>query len=293
MTLPQHPQANEIIGRICVERNARAVSAARFVPPVSPGAGDAARQPGTLSENGHGSGHGAADQVSAAGFHSRYRLNLGDGRSGDEEITVESPLAGRHQLRNVALAIAAAQELRQFGFPIAPSHVERGIRATQWPGRFQFLPAANGLPGIILDVGHNPAGAWALRSTLSEYCPENRLIFLFGAMRDKAIGEITEILFPLAEHVIVTQARSPRAATPQEIRAAAERTSAEIHCEPSVAAGLNRVREMLRSGPNQSAHNGDSRHAAHSALPGPTDLLLVITGSIYVVGEVLQILGNE
>ena len=292
VTLPQHPQANEVIGRICVERNARAVSAARFVPPVSPGAGDAGRQPGAMPENGRGSDHSSAAQGAAAGFRSRYRLNLGDGRSGDDEITVESPLVGRHQLRNVALAIAAARELKQFGFPIAPSHVERGIRITQWPGRFQFLPAADGLPGIILDVGHNPAGAWALRSTLSQYCPESRLIFLFGAMRDKAIAEIAEILFPLAEQVIVTQARSPRAATPEEIRAAAGRASAEIHCEPSVADGLNRVREMVRSGADQFAHEGDPREAARTAFPQPKDLLLVITGSIYIVGEALQILGK-
>ena len=293
VTLPQHPEANQVIGRICLERNARAVSAARFVPPVSPGAGRAGRQPGGMSENGNGFDQAASHRGGAPGFRSRYRLNLGDGGAGDDEITVKSPLVGRHQLRNVALAIAAAQELKPFGFPITPRQVESGIEATQWPGRFQFLPPGDGLPGIILDVAHNPAGAWALRSTLSEYCPENRLIFLFGAMRDKAIGEITEILFPLAGQVIVTRARSPRAATPEEIQAAAERTSAEIQCQPSVAASLNCVREMVRAASPPPPPGSNLPGAAARHLPQPGDLLLVITGSIYVVGEALQILGIE
>ncbi len=58
----------------------------------------------------------------------------------------------------------------------------------------------------MLDVAHNPAGAWALRSALSERYDDRPLIFVFGAMRDKAISEMTEILFPLAERVIATQA---------------------------------------------------------------------------------------
>ena len=68
---------------------------------------------------------------------SRYPLQV-MGR----EITVETPLIGRHQLRNVALAIAAAEELGRQGFPVTAESIERGIRETNWPGRFQVLPAA-------------------------------------------------------------------------------------------------------------------------------------------------------
>ena len=77
-------------------------------------------------------------------------------------------------------------------------------------------------------MAHNPAGAWALRSTLSAGYPERPLTFIFGAMRDKAIGEMAEILFPLAERVIVTRADNPRSASADEIREAASRTSVAI-----------------------------------------------------------------
>jgi dihydrofolate synthase/folylpolyglutamate synthase len=182
-----------------------------------------------------------------------------------KEILVETPLVGRHQLRNVALAVAAAEELSKQGFPITAGSIERGIRETSWPGRFQVI---RGTPEIVLDVAHNPAGAWALRSTLSACYEDRRIIFVFGAMRDKAIGEIAEILFPLAEHVIATSADNPRSATPEEIREAASRTQSEIEMRPDVASALQRARELAGA-----------------------DGIVVVTGSIYVVGEAMRALG--
>jgi dihydrofolate synthase/folylpolyglutamate synthase len=185
-----------------------------------------------------------------------------------EEILVETPLVGRHQLRNVALAIAAADELSKQGFSaITASSIERGIRETRWPGRFQVVPAHEGWPEIVLDVAHNPAGAWALRSALSERYDDRPLIFVFGAMRDKAISEMTEILFPLAERVIATRPENPRSATPEEIQQAASRTATEIEPVANVKAALERAREA--AGKNA---------------------IVVITGSIYLVGEAMGIL---
>ena len=132
-----------------------------------------------------------------------------------KQILVETPLVGRHQLRNVALAIAAAEQVAKKGFSgITAESIERGIRETTWPGRFQVIEPKPGWPEIVLDVAHNPAGAWALRSALSERYGDRTLVFVFGAMRDKAISEMAEILFPMADRVIATHAGNPRAATP-------------------------------------------------------------------------------
>jgi dihydrofolate synthase/folylpolyglutamate synthase len=184
------------------------------------------------------------------------------------QIIVESPLLGRHQLRNIALAIASAEELGRQRFPITSESVERGIRETRWPGRFQIIPSKSDAPEYVLDVAHNPAGAWALRSTLSA-CYEGRPItFVFGAMRDKAIGEMAEILFPLADHVIATHADNPRSATPEEICESASRISVEIDQAANVSAALDRARAITPSGG-----------------------VIVITGSIYIVGEAMRNLG--
>ena len=117
-------------------------------------------------------------------------------------------------------------------------------------------------------MAHNPAGAWALRSALSERYDNRPLIFVFGAMRDKAISEMTEILFPLADRVIATRPANPRSASPEEIQQAGSRTGAEIETVAEIEAALDRAR----------------------AAAGPKTVM-VVTGSIYLVGEAMRILG--
>ncbi len=252
VTLPQQPEANDVIGNTILELGARGVSAVQHVPPVSPGSGEYL-VPSRES------------RVSSPGGSSyRYPLEVMG-----KQIVVESPLVGRHQLRNVALAVAAAEELSKLGIAgITPQSIERGIRETRWPGRFQMLPARLGWPETVLDVAHNPAGAWALRSALSERYDDRPLIFVFGAMRDKAISEMTEILFPLALRVIATRPDNPRAASPEEIQQAGGRTGAEIEAVADVAEALERARD--------------------AAGPGS---VMVVTGSIYLVGEAMRVLG--
>ena len=245
VTLPQQPEANDVIGNTILDLGARGVSAVQYVPPVSPGSTDYLK-PGTDPN-----------------FRSRYPLQVFG-----KQILVETPLVGRHQLRNVALAIATAEELNKQGMAsITAESIERGIRETRWPGRFQVIPRHAGWPEIALDVAHNPAGAWALRSALSERYDDRPLVFVFGAMRDKAISEMTEILFPLAARVIATRPENPRSASADEIEQAGSRTGAEIEAVAEVAAALDRARQAA----------------------GPQGVI-VVTGSIYLVGEVMRLL---
>jgi dihydrofolate synthase / folylpolyglutamate synthase len=249
VTLPQLPEANDVLGNAILDAGARAVNAVPYVPPLSPTAGQ---------------------WPVVGGQPQRYALDVCG-----ETIQVESPLVGRHQLRNVALAIAAAEELRNHGVvQITAATIAQGIRQTHWLGRFQVLPATADNPEYVLDVAHNPAGAWALRATLSAAYRDlengREITLVFGVMRDKAMQEITEILFPIARHVIVTHANNPRSASPDEIRQAAARVAlgVDIAEAENVASALTQARTIA----------------------GPSGLI-VVTGSIYVVGEAMQELG--
>ena len=153
---------------------------------------------------------------------------------------------------------------------ITAESIERGIRETHWPGRFQVVPPTANRPEIVLDVAHNPAGAWALRSALSERCGDRPLIFIFGAMRDKAISEMTEILFPLAARVIATRPENPRSASPEEIAQAANRTGTEIETVAEVGTAIDRALEIAAK-----------------------ESIVVVTGSIYLVGEAMRTLGLQ
>jgi len=238
VTLPQHPEVNDALGERVRDLGARVVNASQYVPPVTPAAGSF-----QTNENGLP--------------HNRYPLEVMG-----EEITVDSPLAGRHQTRNVALAIATAAELKHsFGYRITPAAIGKGVASTQWPGRFQVIL---GSPEIVLDVAHNPAGAWALRSALSSRYDSAPLTIIFGAMRDKDIAEIGEIIFPLADEVIATRVSSPRAASPEEIRELTSHIGVPI-------VGSHDLQDALRIA------RGRGRAT-------------VITGSVYLVGAALDLL---
>jgi dihydrofolate synthase/folylpolyglutamate synthase len=263
VALPQQPEANDVIGNTIMELGARVVNAAPYVPPVSPGsAGYLVPGSGTKTLTAENAEN--AEELGQSFY--RYPLQvLG------EQILVETPLVGRHQLRNVALAIAAGVELNQQGFSdITARSIASGIWETRWPGRFQVIAARPGWPEMVIDVAHNPAGAWALRSALSERYEDRPLIFVFGAMRDKAISEMTEILFPLAERVIATRPENPRAAAPEEIQRAAARTGVEVEAVEDVKNAVERARALAGAG-----------------------TVVVITGSIYLVGEVMRSVGAE
>ena len=268
VTLPQLAEANDVIGNAILDADARAVNAVPYVPPVSPGSQfPVASRPLPVSSRFSVVSSQFATPSSTSPTdvpRQRYPLEvLGT------TIEVDSPLIGRHQLRNVALAVAAAVELREQGLEqITPESIESGIRETHWPGRFQVLPAENGRPEFVFDVAHNPAGAWALRATISSVYSDRPITMVFGVLRDKAVAEMTEILFPIAERVIATHANNPRSATPAEIKQAAARVAGEVDEAQTVAEALELAGKAAGA-----------------------DGLVVVTGSIYIVGEAMRALG--
>jgi dihydrofolate synthase / folylpolyglutamate synthase len=166
-------------------------------------------------------------------------------------LTISCPLAGEHQVEN---AVTAAAALVRLGIPMQA--IEQGIASTEWPGRLERMSQR---PEILIDGAHNPAGARALASYLDRFYTGHRVWLIYGAMRDKAVEEVCGILFPRAEKVIVTAPAQPRSLHPEAILGMAR--------HPDVRAAPT-LREALAM----------ARHAAD-------DDVVVITGSLYLVGE--------
>ncbi len=116
------------------------------------------------------------------------------------------PLAGQHQVEN---AVTAALALRSLGVSTA------GMADARWPGRLEFV-APN--PDTLLDGAHNPAGARALANYLTRFYSDRRIWMIFGAMRDKALDEVAEVLFPLAHQLVFTAPEGPRALRPEVLQ---------------------------------------------------------------------------
>ncbi len=162
-----------------------------------------------------------------------YRFELS--MAGGEPLQVRLRLAGSFQVRNAAAAAAAAQQLAKQGFQISPRDIEEGLERAEWPGRLETLQSS---PLIVLDGAHNPAAARELARFVTEHWQGRALRLVYASMRDKAIEEISTILFPFAEEVFVTQCGVDRAATPESILERSPVTPRRVFTNPDPARAL-------------------------------------------------------
>jgi dihydrofolate synthase/folylpolyglutamate synthase len=287
ITLPQHPEANQAIGEAAISLNVDAINAADYLPgrnfrPATDNEGSVLGSPSSID--------GSAANARSMGFDPQRTWNRGqlpanhyDLNLNGERLQVRSPLAGEHQRRNIALAIAAAIELRNHEsqnnlqrttpsgrrfFTIPTAAIEAGIANTSWPGRLEFLP-----PNLLLDVAHNPAGAWTLRAAIATL-PESRpRTLIFSCLRDKDLSEMAQILFPLFDatsnrttrtasmNLILTPIHNPRAASLDDLLAAARSLDIPANAVEDPAQAFALARSIT-----------------------PVGGLIIATGSIYLVG---------
>jgi dihydrofolate synthase/folylpolyglutamate synthase len=173
------------------------------------------------------------------------------------------PLAGRHQLDNVACALALLEAAVAGGILISEEAIRRGLRSVKWEGRLEIVEER---PTIVLDGAHNPAAAAVLADSLTEMMrkkPRGRLIVVLGMMRDKNHRGFIRPLRHLVGDVVLTQADLPRSATVSELRAALEDWLPSLHAAPLPADALTVAKQLA----------------------GPDDVICV-TGSLMLVGDV-------
>src|SRR5688572_1003885 len=177
-------------------------------------------------------------------------------------------LCGRHQAINAATTVVIAEGLGERGFDLSRHLILSGLRNARHPGRLEVL---EGNPPVLFDGAHNPAAARALHEYLDEFIHQP-VTMIFGAMRDKPLNEIASILLPAAREVILTELDNPRAATLENLKAAApaglDQTS--LHEAKSVAEALQIARRIT----------------------GP-DGLILITGSLYLVGAAQEFIRSD
>jgi dihydrofolate synthase/folylpolyglutamate synthase len=131
-------------------------------------------------------------------------------------IEIVCPLAGEHQVENARVAAIA---LTQLG--VSPA----GISTARWPARLERVSER---PEIIIDGAHNPQGTRALAAYIRRFYSGRRIWIVYGALRDKAVTEMTTVLFPLADRVILTAPANSRAMPPEDIAAEGARVTHSI-----------------------------------------------------------------
>jgi dihydrofolate synthase/folylpolyglutamate synthase len=191
---------------------------------------------------------------------SRGRFSYTGLRRNLENLSLNLP--GRHQYRNAALALAVVELLQEQGWQVSEAAIREGLAGVRWRGRLERLAVD---PRVILDGAHNPAAARSLAQALQQEHIRGRRYLVTGIMADKDGQAILGALLPWAQTVIFTRPQYFRAAQPEDLARWAEPYGLEVLVEPEVSQAVRRAQ----------------------ALAGPQDQI-VITGSLYTVGEALE-----
>lgn len=178
------------------------------------------------------------------------------------------PLAGRHQASNCAAACGIIGELRGRGAAIDDGAVARGMAGVRWPGRMQILGRS---PLVLVDCAHNTDGARAAASAAAALFPGARWALVLGVLADKDAGGICEAFAPVASAAFLTPLPSPRSADPSAVAAHWRACGgARPEIAPCPGEAFERARRAVETG------GADGVFAA---------------GSIYLVGEVMRMMG--
>lgn len=170
-------------------------------------------------------------------------------------------LAGEHQVRNAALAVMAVESLD--GFKIPAQAIRKGLGQTRWPGRLEEFRCAR---RTLVDGAHNAEGARALRNFLQR-CAPPEIHLVFAALRDKDVRGMGRQLFPLASSIHLSPVANSRSADPQSVASLHRRFAARMRLH---------------------GNSAESLQAAWQECP-PRGLV-VVTGSLYLVGELLPLI---
>ena len=107
-------------------------------------------------------------------------------------------LAGPHQRVNARLAIAVWDWLAdQHHWPNMPETTAKGLASAHFPGRFQRIPACNGLPPLILDGAHNPHGLRAFETAVRDADIQPAAV-IFSCLADKDISDMLPFIRRIA-----------------------------------------------------------------------------------------------
>jgi dihydrofolate synthase / folylpolyglutamate synthase len=207
-------------------------------------------------------------------FHSLHgecrisRIDAGEGgvaftlECPGERLRLESPLAGRHQVENVALAARTAQLIRSRLPRLDRKAIARGVSATRWRGRLELLTIGDSR--IWVDGAHNLQAAERVASFVAETLPPPRTL-VFGVLRDKQYEAIAGLLFPLFDRVILTEPDSERALGARDALAQlSPRFEVPMEAEPRPRVAL---RKAIRDGGT-----------------------ILVCGSLYLAGEAIATL---
>ena len=192
------------------------------------------------------------------------RFSFGLALNGTQFAALQTSLRGRFQVENASAAVAAAWKLAARGWKIPATAIADGIAHAAWAGRLELCGER---PLTFLDGAHNPAAAAAVAEFIRGELAGRPLTLVYASMRDKAVEEVAQLLFPLATEIYLTRTAQPRAATPEELEA---------------RGGIYAGSSPLRLVPDPALALAEARRTS------PPGGVVLAAGSLFLVGAIKE-----
>jgi dihydrofolate synthase/folylpolyglutamate synthase len=180
-------------------------------------------------------------------------------------------LAGHYQYRNLAVVLETVKWVRGMGkYALSDEAVREGLKHIQeLSGLTGRLTTVVEKPLVVVDVAHNAEAMAQLVETLSRLGLK-KVTVVFGVMKDKDHAAMIRCLAPITDQAIAVAARSDRSRSASDVAAAFADRGCRVRAALSVEEGIHLA---LESAPKKG--------------------LILVTGSHFVVGEALPVLGRK
>lgn len=188
---------------------------------------------------------------------------------------IKLPNLGHHYIENASLSLAAAECFIQGSDrPYDDALALKMLETRSWAGRMQQLSDKNGAVRYILDGAHNSHAVRRLVETLAEYYPGVKFHCVFGALKDKDVGEMLKLMSPFVSHWHITKTPYPRFRELDDLKS-----------------------ELSNLGLNVSSEGELSRNyldqVSVTAFTDNEKVPVLVTGSLYMIGETVQALKDD
>ncbi|MGC9315775.1 MAG: bifunctional folylpolyglutamate synthase/dihydrofolate synthase [bacterium] len=190
-----------------------------------------------------------------------FGLRFGEKKYSD----LKTPLLGKFQAYNSATAVVTIVAFRNTGLKISEEAIREGLAKVSWPGRMHLFKTS---PEILVDGAHSPMAVEALLDSVREIWPNRPIITVFGANRDKDIHGMINPLAEFSKALALTRFNWPRSAETGYIEGMIE--------DPKISVGRTETLPEALGWAKKEAAGDD---------------LIIITGSLYIAGEALKLLG--
>jgi len=204
----------------------------------------------------------SAQYSETVGYRQRISLN-----TNEERYDILLSLLGKHQLLNCAVAVNTIEELRKQGVKIRKESIISALSKVEWHGRLEVM---NSKPLVVIDGAHNIDGIKKLRASVERHFKYEKLILILGILADKQVEEMIETIAPLAERIIAVTPNSERAQIAEELKAVIDMHN--VKCE-----AVEDYKEAYLRALNYCDN----------------DDLLLISGSLYMIGDMRKIIRAE